>query len=77
MPAAKSQSAQSAATSVDPVTAILRQHAETQFATELAALREADDRQRPPNWRLSPWAVATYLFFFYSGGPAASTNGSF
>jgi len=22
---------------------------------------EADDRPRPPNWRLSPWAVVTYL----------------
>lgn len=41
--------------------AILRQHAETQFAEELAELAKADDRQRPPNWRLSPWAVATYV----------------
>lgn len=40
---------------------ILRQHAEEQFAHELTALAEADDRQRPPNWQLSPWAVATYL----------------
>src|SRR5439155_4610846 len=28
---------------------------------ELAALAAADDRPRPPSWRLSPWAVATYL----------------
>ncbi len=39
----------------------LRLHAEQQFAAELAALAEVDDRQRPPNWRLSPWAVKTYL----------------
>lgn len=40
---------------------ILREHAERQFADELAALSEVDDRQRPPNWKLSPWAVTTYL----------------
>jgi MoxR-like ATPase len=27
----------------------------------LQALAANDDRQRPTNWRLSPWAVATYL----------------
>jgi MoxR-like ATPase len=42
-------------------TAILREHAEQQFADELAALAKADDRTRPPSWRLSPWAVATYI----------------
>ena len=40
---------------------LLRQHAEQQFAEELARLAEGDDRPRPPNWRLSPWAVSTYL----------------
>jgi MoxR-like ATPase len=40
---------------------ILRAHAEAQFADELAALDRLDDRQRPPSWRLSPWAVVTYL----------------
>jgi MoxR-like ATPase len=39
----------------------LRLHAEQQFAAELVALAEVDDRQRPPNWKLSPWAVKTYL----------------
>jgi MoxR-like ATPase len=43
------------------VMAVLRRHAEDQFAEELAALVRADDRQRPPRWRLSPWAVSTYL----------------
>jgi MoxR-like ATPase len=43
------------------MTAILREHAEQQFAEELAALKRVDDRTRPPNWQLSPWAVATYL----------------
>jgi hypothetical protein len=42
-------------------TAVLREHAEQQFAAELAALAEADDRPRPPNWKLSPWAVRSYL----------------
>ncbi|HEY1353336.1 MAG TPA: AAA family ATPase [Ktedonobacteraceae bacterium] len=41
--------------------AVLRQHAEEQFAEELAELKNIDDRQRPPNWVLSPWAVRTYL----------------
>jgi MoxR-like ATPase len=41
--------------------AILRAHAEQQFAGELEALAHSDQRPRPPSWRLSPWAVATYL----------------
>lgn len=40
---------------------VLRQHAEQEFAEELAELQRADTRQRPANWQLSPWAVATYL----------------
>ena len=40
---------------------ILRPHAEDQYAGELVALETVDDRPRPPNWRLSPWAVVTYL----------------
>ena len=43
------------------VDSVLRLHAEQLFADELAALSAADDRQRPPSWRLSPWAVATYV----------------
>jgi MoxR-like ATPase len=43
------------------VDSVLRLHAEQLFADELAALAAADDRQRPPSWRLSPWAVATYV----------------
>lgn len=39
----------------------LRQHAEQQFADELQALARNDQKPRPPKWRLSPWAVATYL----------------
>jgi MoxR-like ATPase len=39
----------------------LRMHAEQQFAAELEALADVDRKQRPPNWRLSPWAVKTYL----------------
>ncbi|MEM9823341.1 MAG: AAA family ATPase [Bacteroidota bacterium] len=40
---------------------ILRQHAETAYAKELKALAKLDDRVRPSNWALSPWAVMTYL----------------
>ncbi|MCA9523600.1 MAG: AAA family ATPase [Myxococcales bacterium] len=39
----------------------LRLRAEEQYAEELAELARHDTRQRPPQWRLSPWAVATYL----------------
>ncbi|MFN7767811.1 MAG: ATP-binding protein [Planctomycetaceae bacterium] len=39
----------------------LRQHAEQEFAAELEALAAQDDRQKPPGWNLSPWAVKTYL----------------
>ena len=40
---------------------ILRAHSEHQFAEELKALAKADEKPRPPNWKLSPWAVAMYL----------------
>jgi MoxR-like ATPase len=46
---------------------VLRPHAEQEYAAELAALVAGDDRERPPGWRLSPWAVTTYLL----GGTAA------
>jgi MoxR-like ATPase len=39
----------------------LRPHAEDQYAEELAQLAAADERPRPPGWRLSPQAVVTYL----------------
>ena len=40
---------------------VLRLHAEQEYAEELAALAESDDRPKPPGWNLSPWAVKTYL----------------
>lgn len=40
---------------------VQRQQAEQQFAEELEQLAKTDDRQRPENWKLSPWAVSTYL----------------
>jgi hypothetical protein len=46
---------------------VLRPHAEQEYAAELAALSVGDDRERPPGWRMSPWAVTTYLL----GGAAA------
>ncbi|RNL83943.1 ATP-binding protein [Halostreptopolyspora alba] len=48
-------------------TEALRPHAEQTYAAEIEALAKADDRQRPPGWQLSPWAVAQYLL----GGQAA------
>lgn len=42
-------------------TAVLRPHAEQIYAEELAELAKSDDHPKPPNWRLSPWAVRTYL----------------
>ncbi len=39
----------------------LRQHAEIAFEAELAALAAQDERPRPPQWKLSPWAVTDYL----------------
>jgi MoxR-like ATPase len=40
---------------------VVRQHAEEQYAEELTELAKADDRPRPPSWRLSPWAVRLYI----------------
>ena len=40
---------------------VLRPHAEEEFAHELVALARTDTHHRPPMWRLSPWAVVTYL----------------
>ncbi len=45
----------------DATATVLRPHAEEQYADELTALAAADHRPRPPNWRMSPWAVVTYL----------------
>jgi len=39
----------------------LRPHAEEAYAAELKVLAKNDDRPRPTNWNLSPWAVLTYL----------------
>ncbi len=41
--------------------AVLRRHAEEQYAEELEVLAKSDAKPRPPRWRLSPWAVSTYL----------------
>lgn len=45
----------------NPEQEILRPSAEAACAHELEALARHDDRQRPANWKLSPWAVLTYL----------------
>jgi len=40
---------------------VLRPHAEILYAKELKALTKVDSKPRPANWKLSPWAVVTYL----------------
>jgi MoxR-like ATPase len=40
---------------------VLRRHAEQVYADELEELAKSDDRPRPQSWKLSPWAVKTYL----------------
>jgi MoxR-like ATPase len=40
---------------------ILREHAEQAYKGELEELARIDDRQKPPNWNLSPWAVLHYV----------------
>ncbi|MBV8857428.1 MAG: AAA family ATPase [Acidobacteria bacterium] len=40
---------------------MLRAPAEIEYAGELAALARADAHPRPAQWKLSPWAVATYV----------------
>lgn len=40
---------------------VLREHAEQQFGEELHELSRVDTRSRPPNWKLSPWAVSLYI----------------
>ncbi len=45
----------------DGAETVVRKHAEQEFAEELEALARVDDRPRPANWKLSPWAARTYL----------------
>src|SRR5258708_39938980 len=56
-----------------PEAVFLRPHAEQVYGGELAALARADDRARPPSWRLSPQAVGTYLL---GGGTNHGTAGT-
>jgi MoxR-like ATPase len=53
---------------IDATGAVVRQHAERQYSDELSTLAQSDDKPRPPNWRLSPQAVVTYLLGGNSGG---------
>ncbi|MCW5823074.1 MAG: AAA family ATPase [Cyanobacteria bacterium TGS_CYA1] len=43
------------------VKSVLREHAEQQYANELAELERVDKKQKPPSWKLSPWAVSKYI----------------
>jgi MoxR-like ATPase len=40
---------------------VLRQQAEVVHAQELQKLAALDTHPRPPNWRLSPWSVRTFI----------------
>ncbi len=50
--------------------AVIRPHAEQIYAHELEALAAHDEHTRPSGWKLSPWAVVTYLL----GGKAGDTD---
>lgn len=43
------------------MSALLRQHAEQQFAEELHELKQQETRPIPENWEMSPQSVVTYL----------------
>ncbi|BDS11152.1 ATP-binding protein [Aureispira anguillae] len=43
------------------VETLLKHHAEQEYANELSALAKQDKFPKPPNWKLSPWAVVTYI----------------
>ena len=43
------------------MTQILRPHAEDQYAKELKQLKKIDNKPKPTNWLLSPWAVVNYI----------------
>jgi MoxR-like ATPase len=49
---------------------MLRAPAEVMYAEELDQLTKTDTHPKPPGWRMSPRAVATYI----SGGKAGSMN---
>ena len=55
-------------TDANPTGDVMRLHAERQYAGELETLAAQDDRLRPPGWRLSPWAVRTFLMGGKLGG---------
>jgi MoxR-like ATPase len=62
MTSAKSKTQKSKVKTQDSTqSSLLREHAEQQFAEELEEIAKFDKRQRPPNWKLSPWAVTNYL----------------
>jgi MoxR-like ATPase len=45
----------------NPTHRVVRLHVEQEFAEELSEIAKQDKRPRPPNWKLSPWAVRFYL----------------
>ena len=57
----KSPEAPSAPSVAETLETVIRQHAENEFRHELEELARVDERPRPPRWKLSPWAVKTYI----------------
>lgn len=48
-------------TTTPDTTTVLRRAAEQQYTEELHEIARLDDRARPPQWKISPWAVSVYL----------------
>ncbi|MBV8581129.1 MAG: AAA family ATPase [Candidatus Eremiobacteraeota bacterium] len=60
---------------IETIGTTLRAPAETLYAQELDALAREDTHPRPARWKLSPWAVATYVAGgTLSDGTAISTK---
>jgi MoxR-like ATPase len=65
---AKQKPADETPPSAGAASEMLRAPAEVLYAEELEQLIKTDSHPKPPNWRMSPRAVATYI----SGGKAGS-----
>src|SRR5690606_482214 len=60
-PHTPSRHAQGADLTLTATPPALRPPAHQAYAEAPAALAKADDRPRPPGWKLSPWAVTQYV----------------
>jgi MoxR-like ATPase len=46
---------------ITEISSVIRQHAEQEFNDELTLLLKHDNRAKPTNWKLSPWAARMYI----------------